>query len=161
MQALSLKPGVGASIHALGLFVLVLACGGNAAAQQAADPIEGVWEGFVTVHDCASKAVLRTFRASQVFHQGGTVSDTNSAPTSTRGPGFGTWARSGTTYTSKFRYFTYDNMGVPTGTARVTRTLTLSADGLSNSSTNSTVFEDTGGNVLRTVCSTNTGTRVL
>ena len=164
MNTLSFKPNVVAVVPALALFLLFQACGGSddAAAQQAAaDPVEGVWEAVVTVKDCASGATLATFRGSQVFHRGGTLTDTNSAPTATRGPGFGTWTRSDSTYTGKFRFYTYDAAGVPSGTARVTRTFTLSADGKSASSTNTTQFEDVAGAPTRTVCGSDVGTRVL
>lgn len=54
-----------------------------------------------------------------------------------------------------------DNTGAPTGTARVTRTVTLAADGKAATGTNSTVFEDANGTVLRTACGTDAGTKVL
>ncbi|MEP7303723.1 MAG: hypothetical protein ABI699_19570 [Caldimonas sp.] len=96
-----------------------------------------------------------------MFHLGGTLSDTNSVPTITRGPGFGTWSRNGAVYTGKFRFYTYDNAGVPTGTARVTRSFTLSPDARTSTSTNTIVFEDTNRVVLRTVCGSDVGSRVL
>mgnify|MGYP000072153759 CR=1 FL=1 len=163
MQTFSLKPTAAATIPALALFLLFQACGGggNAAAQQSPDPIEGVWEAAVTVRDCASGNVLATFRGSQMFHHGGTLSDTNSVPTITRGPGFGTWALNGAVYTGKFRFYTYDNAGVPTGTARVTRSFTLSPDAKTSTSTNTIVFEDVNGAVLRTVCGSDVGSRAL
>ena len=44
--------------------LLMQACGGAALAQTAADadPIEGVWESDVTIRDCSTSAVLRTFK---------------------------------------------------------------------------------------------------
>jgi hypothetical protein len=163
MPALSVKPTLAATIPALGLFLLFQACGGSdsAVAQQAPDPIQGVWEGAVTIRDCTSGNPLATFRGSQVFHAGGTMGDTNNAPTSTRGPGFGTWTRDGDTYTARFRFFTYDGTGAPTGTGRTTRTFTISADGKTTNSTNTAVFEDSAGVVVRTTCGTDVGTRVL
>lgn len=164
MRLFSIKPTATATLPALGLFLVIHACGGstNAVAQQAPDPVEGVWEGAVILKDCTSGTTLATFRGSQVFHSGGTMSDTNSLPTAGRGPGFGTWVRHGaTSYTGKFRFFTYDVAGVPTGTARVTRNFTLSADGRTSSSTNTVVFEDLTGAVLRSACGSDAGARVL
>lgn len=69
--------------------------------------------------------------------------------------------RSGSTYTIKFRFFTYDNTGAPTGTARVTRTVTLAADGKTATGANSSVFEDANGATLRSTCGTDLGTKVL
>jgi hypothetical protein len=163
MTFLSFKPTFAAAVPALGLFLLFQACGGSddAAAQQAADPLQGVWEGVVTIRDCTSGNPLATFRGSQVFHAGGTMGDTNNSPTVTRGPGFGVWTRDGATYTARFRFFTYDTSGAPTGTARATRTFTMSADGKTTTSTNTSVFEDLAGTVLRSTCGTDVGTRVL
>ena len=50
---------------------------------------------FLLFQACSTGAVVGTFIGAQVYHHGGTLSDTNAAPTVTRGPGFGTWVRSG------------------------------------------------------------------
>ncbi len=164
MNTTSFKPTLVAAVPALGLFLLFQACGGSddaAAQQSAADPVEGVWEAVATVRDCTSGAALATFRGSQVFHRGGTLTDTNSVPPTTRGPGFGTWTRNDSTYTGKFRLYTYDTAGALSGTMRVTRTFTLSADGATQNSTNTSRAEDLAGAVIRTGCSTDVATRVL
>ncbi len=163
MNPITFKPSLAAAIPALALFLLFQACGGSgdATAQEAIDPAEGVWEGPVTIKDCASGAVLATFRGAQVFHHGGTLGDTNSAPAATRGPGFGTWSRSGTTYTAKFRFFTYDATGAVSGVTRATRTFTISADGKSQAATTASQAEDLNGLVLRSVCGSDTSTKVL
>jgi len=156
-SALSLLP-------ALAAFFIMQACGGSSDAQAqeaAADPMEGVWEGDVTLRDCTTSATIATFRGSQVFHRGGTMSDTNSTPTATRGPGFGTWVKSGSTYIVKFRLFTYDATGAVNGVARTTRTVTLGAGGNTATSVNSTQLFDMTGALVRNGCGTDTGTRVL
>ena len=105
--------------------------------------------------------MLTTFRGVQVIHRGGTLTDTNSAPTSMRGPGFGVWSRSGSTYTSKFRFFNYDATGAVSGVTRVTRTATMAADGKSQTSTNTNQIEDLNGVVTRTACGSHASVRVL
>ena len=148
---------------AFAAFLVMQACGGSsdADAQDAlADPIEGVWEGVVTLRDCATSAVVATFHGSQAFHRGGTMSDTNSTPTASRGPGFGTWTKSGSTYTVRFRLFTYDATGAANGVIRTTRTVTLGAGGTATGVNTSQVF-DLAGTLLRSGCGTDTGTRVL
>ncbi len=149
---------------ALAAFLVMQACGGSndANAQEAvADPMEGVWEGDVTVRDCTTSATIATFRGSQVFHRGGTMSDTNSTPTASRGPGFGTWVKSGSTYVVRFRLFTYDSTGAVSGVIRTTRTVTLGAGGNTATSVNSTQLFDMTGALIRSSCGTDTGARVL
>jgi len=163
MNRFTFKPTLAATVPALALFLLFQACGGSgdATAQEAPDPAEGVWEANVTVKDCTSGTVLTTFRAAQVFHRGGTLTDTNSAPTASRGPGFGIWSRTGPTYTAKFRFFTYDAAGAVSGVTRVTRTFTISSDGKSSTATNTNQAEDLNGVVIRSACGSDTSTRVL
>ena len=151
-------------VPALAAFLVMQACGGSNDAQAqevVADPLEGVWEGDVTLRDCTTSATIATFRGSQVFHRGGTMSDTNSTPTASRGPGFGTWVKSGSTYVVKFRLFTYDATGAVTGVARATRTVTLGAGGNTATSVNSTQLFDMTGALVRSSCGTDTGARVL
>ena len=149
---------------AFAAFLLMQACGGSddANAQEAvADPMEGVWEGPVTLRDCTTSAPVGVFQGSQVFHRGGTMSDTNSTPTATRGPGFGTWAKSGSTYVVKFRLFSYDATGAVSGVVRTTRTVTLGAGGNTATSVNTTQFFDMTGTLVRSGCGTDSSTRVL
>ncbi len=142
------------------LFVQACGGGGDALAQQAADPHEGVWEAVVTARDCTTNATLGTFRGSQVIHRGGTLSDTNASPPATRGPGFGIWSRnSDGTYAVKFRFYRYNADGTLAGTTVVTSKRTVSAD--SNSYTGDTRGEvrDVAGAVLSQTCVTDAGTR--
>jgi len=150
-------------VPALAMFAIVQACGGShdVVAQQAPDPIEGVWEGAVSVTNCSTGAVLASFVGSNQFHRGGSMSDTNSSPTVTRGPGFGTWTRSGSTYTVNFRFFAYDAAGVLVGTRRVTRIVTLAEDGMTATGTNTNELFNTAGASMGTQCGTDTATRVL
>ena len=164
MNPVRIKPlSALAVLPALALFSVLQACGGSdaAIAQEAPDPIEGVWEGAATLTNCSTGAVLTSFNASSVYHRGGTMGDTNSAPTVTRGPGFGTWTRSGSTYTIKFRFFAYDNTGAPIGTRRVTRTVTLGATGLTATGTNSNELFNMAGVSQGVTCGTDSGTKVL
>jgi len=164
MNTIRIKPFSAVSVlPALALFALMQACGGSdpAVAQDSSDPIEGVWEGTATLTNCNTGAVLTSFAAASVYHRGGTMGDTNATPTVTRGPGFGTWTRSGTTYTIKFRFFAYDNTGALVGTRRVTRIVTLAANGQTATGTNSNELFNPAGVSLGVSCGTDTSTRVL
>jgi hypothetical protein len=56
-----------------------------------ANTIVGTWEFRARLFVCATGQTLQSIRASSVFNAGGTMLDTNTAPPSTRGPGFGIW----------------------------------------------------------------------
>ena len=160
----SIKPfSALALVPALAMFAIIQACGGSndANAEDAADKIEGVWEAVVTATNCSTGAVVGTFVGSQVFHHGGTLSDTNAAPTVTRGPGFGTWTKTGATYTTKFRFYQYDAAGVLLGTRRVIRTVTLAADGNSQTAVTTNELFSPAGASLGAGCATDVSTRVL
>lgn len=161
MNTVHIKPTLLSLVPALGLFILVQACGGSdpATAQEAADPLEGAWESVITARDCTSSAAVATFRGLHVFHRGGTLSETNGNAPTTRGPGVGTWTRSGSTYIAKFRFFTFDTAGVLTGTQRVTRNVTLSADGNTANGTTTAQALDLSGTVTRNTCATDVATR--
>jgi hypothetical protein len=151
-------------VPAFAAFLLMQACGGSdsALAQEAADPFEGVWEGPVTLRDCATSALIASFHGSQVFHRGGTMSDTNSAPTATRRPGFGTWAKAGANYIVKFRFYTYDaTTGLVSGVVRTTRTVTVGAGGTTATSVNSSQIFDMTGALARSACGSDTGAHTL
>lgn len=158
-----------AVIPAVLTFLLVQACGSSddAVAQTVppsaapADPIVGLWESVVTARDCASGAALATFRGMNMLQLGGTVSDTNAAPTSTRGPGFGTWIRraGGPEYVVTFRFFVYKPDGSFDGLQRVVRTVTLSADGNTANATSTTQRFDASGAQSASGCASDVSTR--
>ena len=153
-----------ATLPALGAFLVLQACGGSddATAQEVtADPLEGVWESVITTRDCTTSAATGTFIGSQVFHRGGTMSDTNASPTATRGPGFGTWVKAGATYTVKFRFYSYDATGVVSGVTRVTRTVTPGATAGAATSVNTNQLFDLTGALVRSTCATDVSTKVL
>jgi hypothetical protein len=157
--ALALIPGLLAAL-------LIQACGGggDAVAQAApdADPIEGAWQSAVTVRDCASGAVLRSFTGFTVLHRGGSASATNNLPPSSNGPAFGSWKRASaaSSYTTTLRFFRFNADGSFAGAQNLTRSLTLAADGKSLTGTLSAQVVDPADVVLLTTCGTETAVRV-
>lgn len=136
------------------------ACSDSIAQGTDADPYEGVWEATVTVRDCTSGATLAAFRGAQMIHRGGLLSDTNSTAPATRGPGMGVWSRNGNgTYAAKFRFYRYNADGSLAGSAIVTSTRTLSADGNAYSGDTRNEIRDPAGNLLASGCVTDTGVR--
>jgi hypothetical protein len=125
------------------------------------DPFVGVWLHDAARVDCTSGTVLLRFKAMQMIHQGGTLSDTNSTPPTTRGPGFGVWERTGERrYEIKFRYARYFPDGNLDGYTVVSGKTLLSHDG--NSVTNSSRVEirDATDFLVATACASTTGTRL-
>jgi hypothetical protein len=156
-----LKVASAALLPSVATMLFVQACGGgsDALAQSAPDPIVGVWESVVTQKDCASGNVIATFRGAQVFHAGGTLTDTNAAGPATRGPGFGYWVRGAETYTAKFRFFRFNADGSLAGSNVVTRTVTLSSDGQSATGATRAAILDASGNTLQQICASDTSVK--
>lgn len=165
MQAATLRTAALTIVPAIITTLLIQACGGsNDAVAQAAgpvgDPVEGVWDSVITARDCTSNAVVGAFRGMNMLHRGGTMTDTNASPTSTRGPGFGTWTRTGDTYTAKFQFFAYGADGALAGLRKVTRVFTLSPDGNTATASNTSELVNLAGTVIERGCGTDVSTRV-
>ena len=142
------------------LFVQACGGGGDARAQAAADPMEGIWEITGTVRNCATNSTIATFRAADVMHRGGTLTDTNAGPPTARGPGFGVWSRNADgTYSVKIRNYRYNADGSFAGTNVLTSTRMLSADANTYSGETRNDTRDAAGAVLSTVCVTEAGAR--
>ena len=164
MKTSALKPRLLHIMPAFGLFLIVQACGGGGDAQ--ADPVpvdvvEGVWENAGSARDCTTNAVLSNFKGATVFHHGGTLTETNGQPTAARGPGFGVWAKSGEQYTTRLRFFTYDaTTGAVSGSRRIVRTFTLSADKTTAIATATTELFDNAGTRISSGCAADTATKL-
>jgi hypothetical protein len=121
--------------------------------------IEGVWDAQVTIRNCQTGIAGPTFRAMDLFVRGGAVVDTNSAPPSTRGPGFGSWEHlGGRSFTSTLRFFLYNPDGSFAGVRRIAQDIQLNeaADGWA-STVNITVTAANG--TVTNACATATATR--
>jgi hypothetical protein len=127
-----------------------------------ADALEGAWQSAVSVRDCTSGVVLRSFNGLSVFHRGGTASATNNLPPGSNSPAFGTWKRGSADggYTVTLRLFRFNADGSFAGADNLTRTFTLGADGKSLAGTLSAQVFDLAENILRTTCGTETAIRV-
>jgi len=162
MDRYKLNVTLASLLPAIATMLFVQACGGggDAIAQTAADPIEGVWEAVVTQHDCATNAVIATFRGAQVMHRGGTLTDTSGGSPSARSGGIGHWSKNANgTYAVKFRFYRFNGDGTLAGTNVVTSTRTLSGDGATYTGVTRNEVRDPAGTALATVCVTDTATR--
>jgi hypothetical protein len=158
LQSLSLV-----AVTAASTLFLMQACGGSALANDTLpDPIEGVWESAVTITDCTSGAVLRTFKGAGLFARSGAVTADNSNPPLTRSTAFGQWRKgSGQSYSTSFRFFRFNPDGSLAGTQRLQRAITLAADGNSFTGTVTGQVVDNAGVVLAPVCGTETAARIV
>jgi hypothetical protein len=121
--------------------------------------ILGVWDSRVTIRNCQTGASITSFRAMETFLSGGGLIDTNAAPPSTRGPGFGKWQYlGGSQYSATFRFFLYNADGSFAGVRRVSRTIDVNGDNLT--STVSIQVFDTNDVLTSTACATEIATRV-
>ncbi len=160
----SLKTAALVSVTAAATTLLIQACGGDAGAQstEPADAIEGVWESVVTIKDCTSGAVQRTFKGEGVFHRGGTLTADNSLPPVTRSTAFGTWKSDAPkTYTARFRFLRFNPDGTLAGSQRVQRTLTLAADNNAITGVITGQVLDNNETVVAPICGSETSSRIF
>jgi hypothetical protein len=138
--------------------VKALQPGGRDKSGPQAKPLEGTWRVQVTLRVCQTGAEIRTFPTLVTFAQGGTMTETTSAP---RGPGHGVWTRKGGhAYGAVFEAFTFNPAGVWTGTQRVTQSAELGDDPDTFNAHASSELFDAGGALLQTDCSTAVGRRL-
>lgn len=122
--------------------------------------IEGTWNAVVTIRNCQTGNPITTFRAMDMFIQGGSVMDTNAAPPNTRGPGFGSWeyvADHG--FTSTIRFFLYNPDGSFAGVRRIAQEIQVNEANDGWDSTVAITVFDPAGNQVATACATAVGTR--
>ena len=153
------------ALSSLTMALLMQACGGSddahAETVAPADPIEGFWQSSVALRDCSTGAPLGGFRGLTTFAAGGTAVADNNQPPATKGTAIGTWKRSPAgTYVAELRFWRYQPDGTPAGQQRLTRTITLVADGRTLTAAISSAALDTADNVVRTVCGTEDGARI-
>ena len=162
------------SASSVATMILMQACGGGggggigpgtsafAASDAAPDPIVGVWDSTASVRDCASGAVITSFKGLGMIMSGGTASFTSSRPPSSQSPAFGTWKReSGNDYTLTLVLMRFNPDGSFAGSQKSKISRTLAADGNSFTSTISGQILDATGNVTSTTCATDAGSRTV
>lgn len=151
------------AVTAAATLLLIQACGGGAMAQASgdADPIEGVWESDVTIKDCATGTVLRTFKGVGLFHRGGSLTADNSLPRAAQGIALGNWRHDGgPSYTAYARFLRFNPDGSLAGSQKLQRNFTLAADANNFAGTVTGQVIDGGGAVLQPICGSETAVRI-
>jgi hypothetical protein len=122
---------------------------------QGARALEGTWNVVVTIRVCQTGTPIATFKAMDLFIQGGSVLDTNATPPTTRGPGFGSWEHvSENQFSATLRFYMYNADGSLAGVRRVAQDITLGADSNSWESVVGNITYDANGTQTGVGCAT-------
>jgi hypothetical protein len=120
----------------------------------------GTWQTSVTPRDCATglPIPIPPFPGILTFNQGGTMTGTSSAVSST----FGIWRaeRGWSEYSFKSVSFRYDPAGTILGTRTIMQHVTLEEEGVAFNSTGAFEDADLNGGIVAIGCTTATGSRL-
>jgi hypothetical protein len=168
MTSINLKrfsaPGRTAALVVAGM--LVLGSGLTARAQsedaESHHGLEGAWRLQLTVRDCQTNQVLRTFPAMVTFAKGGTLAITTAGQLpSLNTTGLGVWRHTdGHNYSAVSEAFIFSPAGAWIQTQRLTRIIEIGNDPDVFTETVALEILDTSGNVIVTGCATSVGSRV-
>ena len=145
--------------------ILVLGSGLTARAQSANagsnNGLEGAWRLQVTVLDCQTGAVQRTFPALFAFAKGGTLTETTAGqPPALFTPGFGVWRHTTDhSYSAVSEAFVFSPAGAWIQTHRLTRSIELDRGADEFTDTIKLEIFDTSGNLIVTGCGTSLASR--
>jgi hypothetical protein len=152
-------------VSALALAVVLLATSGLRAQEDRSESqghgLEGTWRMQVTVKDCQTGVVLRSFPGLLAFVKGGTVTQaTAGQPPPLFTNGIGVWEHTGgRTYTAVIEAFAFNPAGVWIATHRFTRTIELDRNGDDFTDTIKLEILDTSGNLIAPGCGSSTARR--
>jgi hypothetical protein len=123
--------------------------------------LAGTWRAQLTVRDCKTGVVLRTFPAMFAFAKGGTLTVTTAGQLPSQSTaGLGVWRHTdGDRYSAVSEAFLFSLAGVWTGTQRLTRAIEIDND--ADAFTDAVRLEilDTNRKVIVTGCATTVGRR--
>jgi len=154
----------GAALVLAGLLVLGSGLTATAQSVNAGSPngLEGTWRVQLTVQDCQTGQVLRTFPALFAFAKGGTLTYATAGqlPSATT-TGLGVWRHTeGHSYSAVSEVFIFSPAGVWIQTHRLTRAIDVSNDGDEFTDTVALQIFDTSGNQIVAGCGTSVGSRM-
>ena len=154
----------GAALVLAGLLVLGSGLTATAQSVNAGSPngLEGTWRVQLTVQDCQTGQVLRTFPALFAFAKGGTLTYATAGqlPSATT-TGLGVWKHTeGHSYSAVSEVFIFSPAGVWIQTHRLTRAIDVSNDGDEFTDTVALQIFDTSGNQIVAGCGTSVGSRM-
>jgi hypothetical protein len=123
--------------------------------------LEGTWNVRVSITNCQTGGVIRSFDSLGQFMPGGTLLDSTSGTAQAlKTPGEGVWEHTtGPNYRFKFKSFTFDATGNYTGYTVIQHNATLANTGDSYESSGTLEVYNPAGVLVATGCSTTTATR--
>ncbi|MEO6169710.1 MAG: hypothetical protein ABIO84_02040 [Lysobacter sp.] len=125
-----------------------------------ANRIVGLWHVTATIGACAG-GPKQTFLALANYHAGGTMSDANTMPPASRGPGVGIWSFQGKgQFNSRFQFFRYLPNGSYDGLQDINGSLSLDTAGMHYVQTIHAQALNADGSVRVELCGSATGDRV-
>jgi hypothetical protein len=115
----------------------------------------GTWDARVSITNCQTGAVIRSFASIGTFMFGGTMLDsTSGVPQALKTPGHGVWSHvAGNTYKFSFKSFSFDAAGNFTGWTIVRHEAVLDAKGDEYTSAGTAEFYAPNGTLVGTGCS--------
>ena len=123
--------------------------------------LEGTWNVRVSIINCQTGGVIRSFDSLGQFMVGGTLLDSTSGTAQAlKTPGEGVWEHTaGSNYRFKFKSFTFDTAGNYTGYTVIRHDATLDSSGDSYESSGTLEIYNPVGVLVGTGCSTTTASR--
>ena len=145
----------------MGMALATFAITGCAQGQKGGGRLEGAWDVRVSIVNCQTGAVIRSFDSVTMFMQGGTVVDSTSGTAQQlKTPGHGVWAHTtDNNYAFRFKSFTFDAANNYTGYTDIRHEAELDPSGDSYTSSGTVQIHAPNGNVVGMGCSTTTATR--
>lgn len=124
-----------------------------------ANRIVGTWRSAVVLQPCAGGPAFPTSFTLLTYNAGGTLTDTNTAPPTSRSPGHGLWRYEGNSqYRARFQVFAFLPTGQYDGYTDVRTHVILSGD--SNTSSVIARRYNADGSLRAELCGNGTGERL-
>jgi hypothetical protein len=152
-------------VPAFALAVMLLLTSGLGAqagnSESQAGRLEGMWRVQLTVRDCQTGAVQRTFPALFAFTKGGILTYTTAGLSPALAtPGYGVWGHTGgDSYSAVTEAFIFNPAGAWMQTHRLTRAIELDRGAKDFTDTVKLEIFDTSGNLIVTGCATSVAVR--
>lgn len=158
------------NLHPIILIASLALLAGNVAASPSPAPanglwpvpvhrIVGLWHANMTVAPCLG-GPARTFFGMETFHAGGTMSNTNQHPGSSRGPGQGIWKYDGgRRYRFEYHFVRYLPDGSFDGLTEIHNDLVLNAAATTYNGTVYSRILNLDGSLRAEMCGTVAGVR--